>query len=321
MGQCEIMKIATLGECMIELARDRDGRLVQGYGGDTLNTAVYLARLGAKIDYVTALGDDPYSEGMIQAWQIEGVGTDLVIRVPGRLPGLYMIETDTRGERRFFYWRESAPARQLFELSQSSQLLDALADYDVLYLSGITLSLYSETGREVLIGLLAKARDRGCRVAFDSNYRPRSWPDKDAARRIFTQMLERVDIALQTFEDEQALFGDMDPSAAMKRLHGLGITEVVIKLGAQGCMVSSPEGEATVPTSVVDNPVDTTAAGDSFNAAYLAARLCNVPPAEAARNGSRLAGEVICHRGAIIPRQAMPTGLIGPANKVTGPSP
>lgn len=98
----ETMKIATIGECMIELARDRDGRLMQGYGGDTLNTAVYLARLGAKVDYVTALGDDPYSEGMIQAWQAEGVGTDLVIRAPGRLLGLYVIETDARGERRFF---------------------------------------------------------------------------------------------------------------------------------------------------------------------------------------------------------------------------
>lgn len=313
MGRRETMKIATMGECMIELARERDGRLVQGYGGDTLNTAVYLARLGAKVDYVTALGDDPYSEGMIQAWQTEGVGTDLVIRVPGRLPGLYLIETDTRGERRFFYWRDSAPARQLFELPQSSRLIDTLADYDVLYLSGITLSLYSETGREALMSLLAKARDRGCRVAFDSNYRPRSWPDKDAAHRVFTQMIECVDIALQTFEDEQTLFGDANPTDAIKRLHDLGITEVVIKLGAQGCMVSGPEGEATVPTSVVDNPVDTTAAGDSFNAAYLAARLCNASPAEAAHNGGRLAGEVICHRGAIIPRQAMPAGLIGPA--------
>jgi 2-dehydro-3-deoxygluconokinase len=306
------MKVAAIGECMIELSRDRDGRLVQGYGGDTLNTAVYLARLGVPVDYITALGDDPYSEQMIQFWQTEGVGSHLVIRLPGGLPGLYAIETDARGERRFYYWRDSAAARQLFELPQSAELVNALVDYDLLYLSGITLSLYRERGREVLMTLLDRAREGGCQVAFDSNYRVRSWSDPDVARQVFTQLLKHTDIALSTFEDEQALFGDADPGEAIERLHRLGIVEVVIKLGAQGSIVSSPAGKAMIPAMTVATPVDTTAAGDSFNAGYLAARLGGALPEEAARHGSRLAAEVICHRGAIIPRQAMPAGLLGP---------
>lgn len=312
------MKVAAIGECMIELSRERDGRLVQGYGGDTLNTAIYLARLGVPVDYVTALGDDPYSEQMLRSWQAEGVGTDLVMRLPSRLPGLYLIETDAKGERRFYYWRGSAPARQLFELPESARLADTLADYDILYLSGITLSLYSEKGREVLLALLAEARRRACRVAFDSNYRARSWPDPNAARQVFTRLLRHADIALQTLEDEQALFGDADSEETAKRLHGLGVAEVVVKLGAQGSIVFGPQGKTAVPAVSVASPVDTTAAGDSFNAAYLAARLIGVAPEEAARNGSRLAAEVIRHRGAIIPRQAMPAGLLGPAAQDSG---
>ena len=104
-------RVAALGECMIEMVRRPDGTFTMGFGGDTLNTAVYLARLGAPVDYVTALGDDPNSDAMVALWNSEKVGTGHVLRVPGRVPGLYMIETDDKGERRFLYWRDSAPAR------------------------------------------------------------------------------------------------------------------------------------------------------------------------------------------------------------------
>src|SRR4051812_47840529 len=138
------MKIAAIGECMIELSERRGDQCRIGFGGDTLNTAIYLARLGAPVDYVTALGDDGYSDRMLAAWRAEGVGTAQVLRLPGRLPGLYAIETDAAGERRFYYWRDQAPARALFSLPQTPDLVAALAGYDLIYLSGISLSLYGE---------------------------------------------------------------------------------------------------------------------------------------------------------------------------------
>src|ERR1700752_2309842 len=122
-------KVASIGECMIELKEAEDGLYSRGFGGDTLNTAVYLARLGVAVDYVTALGDDPLSDEMVAAWRAERVGTDRVGRMPGRLPGLYLITTDASGQRRFDYWRDSAPARLLFELPQTEQIAAALADY------------------------------------------------------------------------------------------------------------------------------------------------------------------------------------------------
>src|SRR5258707_5984008 len=137
-------RVACIGECMIELSETADGQLWRSYGGDTLNTAVYLARLGVAVDYVTALGDDPFSDQMLEGWGREGVGTTLIPRLFGRLPGLYVIRRDAHGERSFYYWRDRAPARELFDLPQTASIIESLVDCGVLYLSGITLSLYAE---------------------------------------------------------------------------------------------------------------------------------------------------------------------------------
>src|SRR3954468_11199257 len=147
-------RVASIGECMIELRQATDGRLSRGYGGDTLNTAVYLARLGVPVDYVTALGDDPLSDEMVAGWRAERVGTAAVVRLPGKLPGLYMIQTDAAGERRFYHWRDSSAVRSLMSLPQTDDILAALAGYDLVYLSAITLSLYDETGRHKLLAAL-----------------------------------------------------------------------------------------------------------------------------------------------------------------------
>lgn len=290
---------------MIELFRRPDGSLTMGFGGDTLNTAVYMARLGVPVDYVTALGDDPTSAGMIAAWRAEGVGTDHVLRVPGRLPGLYMIETDDTGERRFLYWRDAAPARDLFVLPQSDALLAELERYDLLYLSGISLAVWGERGRAVLFALLDRVRARGGKVAFDTNWRPRLWPDIETARHAFDAMLQRTDIALPGVTDLHDLYGDADADAVLDRVRGAGVTEIVLKLEAPGCIVAGDGPDTPVPAERVETVVDTTAAGDSFSAGYLAARLAGHDAVDAARAAHRLAAVVIQHRGAIIPPEAM----------------
>ncbi len=302
-------RVAALGECMIELFRRPDGALTMGFGGDTLNTAVYLARLGESkgiaVDYVTALGDDPVSAGMIAAWEAEGVGTGHVQRLPGRLPGLYMIETDKAGERRFLYWRDNAPARDLFVQPQSPALIAALEGFDLLYLSGISLAIWGEQGREALFALLKRVRATGGRVAFDTNWRPRLWPDHGVAQRAYDTMLRHTDIALPGVTDLHDLYGDTDAAAVLARVRAAGVPEIALKLEAPGCIVSAPGIDAEVPAERVDTVVDTTAAGDSFSAGYLAARLEGLDPVEAARAAHRLAAIVIQHRGAIIPRAAM----------------
>jgi 2-dehydro-3-deoxygluconokinase len=298
-------RVVCVGEVMIELARGSDGRFGLAYGGDTFNTAVYLARAGVEVAYATALGDDPYSDGVAALAAAEGVGADLIVRAPGRMPGLYLIETDPGGERRFHYWRDTSPARELFELPQWSAVADGLLAARLIYFSGVTLSLYSNNGLGRMLAVIEMARKSGVKIAFDGNFRPRGWKgDVNRTRTVFMEALKRVDIALPTFDDEALLWGDASPEATVERLQAFGIGEIAVKNGPNSALVAAEGSREHVPVPQVVVPVDTTAAGDSFNAAYLAARLSGEAPAAAAATAHRLASEVIRHRGAIVPRAA-----------------
>ncbi len=300
-------RVACIGECMIELRERPDGLLSRSFGGDTLNTATYLARLGVVVDYVTALGTDPFSEAMLAAWREEGVGTSAVVRAPARLPGLYMIQTDAAGERRFSYWREAAPVRDLFRFPEAEAIEAALPAYDLVYLSGITLSLFTEGDRQRLFAALDAVRARGGRIAFDSNFRPRGWPDRDAATRAYRAMLRRSDIAFVSAEDVALLTGrDVGSSDALTAWLADDRMEAVLRVSIGDCDVRQGGQVVPVPYRAAAQVLDTTAAGDSFAAGYLAARLRGEAPETSAHAGHALAGIVIQHVGAIIPRGAMP---------------
>lgn len=297
-------RVACVGECMIELRQAEGGLFSRGYGGDTLNTAVYLARLGARTDYITALGDDSLSEEMIAGWNAEGVGTQRVLRLPGKLPGLYMIQTDARGERRFFHWRESAAARCLMDLPETPGILASLAHYDIVYLSAITLSIFSRDNRTRLIEALMRAKAQGARIVFDTNFRARGWPDPDVARDCFQQAFAASDVVLASTEDLLPLYPEENDDQLLARID---CDEAVLKLLMPASIVRFEGVSQQVNAEPVVRPVvDTTAAGDSFSAAYMAARLAGAAPVEAARAGHRLAGVVTGYPGAIIPREAMP---------------
>ncbi|MGF0237770.1 sugar kinase [Rhodococcus sp. IEGM1300] len=299
------VRIALIGECMIELQQRADGSLQQSFGGDTLNTAVYLSReLGSagRVDYVTALGDDSFSDAMCRSWAEENIGLGMVQRLPGRLPGLYCIQTDAAGERRFLYWRNEAAVRDCFTTAAAAPILDALPDYDVLYFSGITLAVLGAQGREKLLKTVIDARQRGARIVFDNNYRPRLWASVEEARAAYRSLLPYVDLALLTVDDEQALFHFADTDAIFAAYQQIGTPEVVLKRGAETCLIRCDDQVFEVPAQKVELVVDTTAAGDSFSAAYLAGRLKGASPVKAAEAGHWLASRVIQVPGALIPK-------------------
>jgi 2-dehydro-3-deoxygluconokinase len=298
--------VAAIGECMIELRHTDERHLVLAYAGDTLNTAVYLKRsLGeaGTVHYVTAVGDDPYSKQMMAGWHAEGIDTSDVVTVKGLNCGLYLIQVSAAGERSFTYYRSQSAARNLYDTAIPPRDLD---HFGIIFLSGITLSILSDAGRERLWAALAQARSAGAQVAFDTNFRPIGWPSADFARTTVERTLQLTDIALPTFDDEQALWADRDPQACAARLRSHGVGEIVIKVGADGALVAADRGLQHVPARPVEKIVDTTAAGDSFNGAYLASRIRGADPIAAAEAGNELAAVVIGHGGAIIAASGRP---------------
>src|SRR6266404_5754677 len=296
-------RVVAVGEALIEFVRGGDGRFGIGCAGDSFNVAVYLARAGIDAAFATALGDDPYSDAILALAAAEGVASDLVLRTRGRLPGLTVVDADTAGTRRRYDWGADAPARDLFELPDWGRVAEGLTKAKLVYFSGITLSLYSNTGLGRFLALIEMVRQHGVKVAFDGNFRPRGWRgDLSRTRAVFMEALKRIDMALPAYDDEAVLWGDPSPESTVERMQAFGIAEVVVKNGPNSALVAAGSMREHVPVPEVVEPIDTMAAGDGFNAGYLAARLAGAKPIAAVTAAHQLAGQVIRHHGAIMPR-------------------
>jgi 2-dehydro-3-deoxygluconokinase len=308
------LKIALIGECMIELQEIAPGETKQTFGGDTLNTAIYCARLARdlplQIDYVTALGQDSFSDKMTRFWELEGVGSELVLRQEGELPGLYYIELDDQGERIFHYWRSAAAAKKCFEYPESDVILERLADYNGIYLSGISLAILTPQSLAILIQRLSELAARGVSIYFDCNYRPHLWTSKEQAIAIYKQLYGISDIVFLTTEEADILLECVQGHEVHQKLQSFGAKESILKDGENPCTIFSEHEIFEVPAQEVAKVVDTTAAGDSFSAVYLVARRFGCAPVDAARMAHQTAAYVVCHRGAVAPLEQMPvTGL------------
>lgn len=295
----------SIGECMLELASLGGDLLRKGFAGDTFNTAWYAhAFMPAdwRVAYFTALGDDRASDEMQAFMDGAGIGTEFIRRLAGESPGLYMIHLDN-GERSFSYWRSASAARHLAD--EPDALAGAMDQADTLYFSGITLAILPPKARETLLELLSLQRALGKTVAFDPNLRPRLWSSKAEMLQSITDAARTASIILPGFDDEAQHFGDVSVDATIDRYRALGVDSVVVKDGPKGATIASETGTQHVPAHRVDDVVDTTSAGDSFNGAYLAARAAGKSPVDAAAFAAKVAATVIGHPGALIGRKAL----------------
>ncbi len=299
------MRVVCIGECMVEFLRQDDGLWRQGFAGDSLNAAWALRALlpaKAQVDYLTRVGTDAVSDAMLDMFGKAGIGTETIARDPKRTVGLYTIQTDASGERSFSYWRSDSAARGLAE--DAGHLSAALSGADLVYLSGITLAILPPPDRERLFAALRKRGSRPFRVAFDPNFRRRLWPDLAAAAEAVTRMARLADILLPTHDDEAMAFGDTDAQATLARYRASGVCEVVVKDGTRPTLFDTEHGSGQCPVAPVI-AVDTTGAGDSFNGAYLAARLGGATVVAAVAQAQRVSAAVVGQRGALLAPDAL----------------
>ncbi|MCC8234216.1 sugar kinase [Pinisolibacter aquiterrae] len=294
-----------VGEAMVEFAPVEGGLYRRGIAGDTFNTVWYLRRLlGARhtVGYLTGVGTDPASQAMVDFLEDAGIATTRIFRDPERTVGLYVIDLDG-AERRFSYWRDHSAAKRLAD--DPVRLAAALDGAALIHVSGITLAVIEEPGRRRLFAALEEARARGAIVSFDPNVRRRLWRDVEPLRAAMAAAFRLADVALPSFDDETALWGDATPAETVARIAALGVGEIVVKNGAAAAMLWSDGAAVEVASVPVADARDTTGAGDAFGGAYLAARLCGLPALEACRFAHGVAAEVVRHPGALMPETAV----------------
>lgn len=297
-------KIAVIGECMVELFKSKDSSFKQTFGGDSFNCATYLKRSHkkAEVEYITVLGEDELSLKMLNFFHKQNLKTTYVDQLKNKNPGLYIISTKN-GERSFSYWRGEAAAKELFLTKSLKRLEKDLLTFDLIYLSAISLAIMSKEGRANLYKVLTKARAKGVKVAFDSNYRPRLYKHLDEAKTLYLQALKYCDIYLPSYDDEVELWGEISKKEIIKNAIKAGVSEIVISCGKDDVVYYCNEKTSNVKTKQLKKIVDSTSAGDSFNARYLASRLKGKNIEDSIKKASSLASKVIMHQGAIIPKK------------------
>lgn len=296
-GVASVVDIVCLGEPLLEFSQARRAGVihyVQGYGGDTSNCAVAAARQGAKVGYLTALGDDVFGQAFLDLWRAEGIDVSHVAIDAAAHTGVYFISY-RGGEHRFSYLRRGSAASRL---GPADLPLGYIRDAGLLHVSGISQAI-SDSACDAVFEALKTARQAGVTTSYDTNLRLKLWP-LERARAIIHTGVSMADIALPGLEDARALTGLDDPAAIIDFYLSLGPRIVALKMGGQGAIVASADGHTRIaPHSVAS--VDATGAGDTFDGAFLAELVRGRDMASAARYANIAAGLSTLGRGAVEP--------------------
>ncbi len=295
------MRVAVIGECMVEFYSNNNTEYYQSFAGDTFNTAYYLKQINPKleVEFISVVGNDVLSKAMLDFFHIHGINTNYIDTLENKTVGLYMIHT-LNGERSFSYWRDNSAAKELFTTSNLTKLKNELKTFDLIYFSAITLAIMSKNGRKNFFKIIKDLRKNGVIVAYDSNYRQKLYEYKNDALNQNKQALKNCDIYLPSMEDERSKQNTLKSKNLIKKAINFGVNEIVIKNGDKNIIYCSNGKIHKYKINSLKNVVDTTAAGDSFNGAYLASRLKQKSIENAIRIASKTAKKVIMSKGAII---------------------
>jgi 2-dehydro-3-deoxygluconokinase len=292
-----------IGECMVELSFSAQNKLQHSFAGDTYNSLVYAKRWHNELDcyFLTGIGQDSFSTLMSKHWQQHGISDEFALTSGAHNVGIYAIKNDTNGERHFDYWRKGSAATQLMSLIEQSGSESHWPHFDLVYFSGISLGILSDDDKARFIKLVTRLKAKGSKIAFDPNYRPKMWVNKDHAIHWLEAAYSVSDIVLPGTEDHQDLLGHTSVTEIVDYCNKYDVDELIIKAGKQG-MFAFDAGQAVchVPFTPADKQLDTTAAGDSFAGVYLACRMANTPIKSSIEQASAAAGLVVQHQGAIV---------------------
>jgi 2-dehydro-3-deoxygluconokinase len=296
-----VTRVLVVGEPLVELLEEPSGAVRRGFGGDALNLAVYLARVSPTIHVIlaTAVGSDTDSDALLSLSRDERIDDRYIRRVAGAELGRYRVTIDGSGERTFMYERSESPFRDALA---GDEALPDPGSIDALCFSGIAVAVLRDARRTTLFGYAEAVRKAGGMVVYDPNHRPALWADDPDAREWTARIAPIADVLIASAEDGRELMQVERTVEIARAFHAIGAREVVVTDGPGPCVVSYQGAVATIDAVSPLQVIDTTAAGDAFDAGYIAARLRGETPERSAAVGHASAATVVGHRGALAPR-------------------
>jgi 2-dehydro-3-deoxygluconokinase len=293
---------------MIELSQSNElGEYKQSFAGDVFNTGVYIKRClkeSAQVSFLSVIGQDKMSDNFLSLMANEQVNSRYLYRCESNKMGLYIINIDQYGERTFDYWRENSAAKQLMKLIEQDNDKMDFSSVTTLFFSGISIAILSAEDLLDFWEFIESRRSSGCQIVFDPNYRPALWASPIKAKEAFEIAYSLSDVVLPGVDDHKSLYNHESAAEIATHLEAKGINEIIIKNGDLEVLVSVEGQRSQIDITPVTEVVDTTSAGDAFNGGYLSARQSGKSVEDAVNYAASVAGCVIQHKGAIVPKSS-----------------
>lgn len=291
--------VVALGEAMVEFNQTRAGEphYQQGFGGDTSNAIIAAARAGARTAYLSRIGADALGQRLLSLWAQEQVDTHVVEQDPQAATGIYFVSHGPQGHE-FSYLRAHSAASRMNPAWLAGTPASCIAQAQWLHVSGISMAI-SDTACDTVFAAMALARTAGTQVAFDANLRLKLWP-LARAQACIRQAISLCDLFLPSYDDMVTLTGLTDAHAIIDWSHAQGVPQVVLKLGAEGAIVSpAPHAARTTVAGQSVTAVDATGAGDCFSGNLLARLAAGDPLLSAAQYANAAAALTVQGFGAV----------------------
>ena len=293
------IKICAIGECMMELTNAKHALYSQSIAGDTLNFTSYLDKKIFNTSYFTAVGTSDVSKRVISFLQKQKIKTNLVSRISSHEIGLYLIENSKVGEKIFYYWRDNSAAKFFFNNQNIKQYQNQLKKFQYVYFSGITLSLFDNNNFHKFLSLIEFLKKKQIKIIFDFNIRIKRWSKKKLFS-YFSKILPFVDILFASGEDLNFFKSDASLKTFKNLIQKYNIEHGIYRNNARLNYSFYKDKRYFIKNKIKNKVIDTSGAGDGYNAVYISKFIKFNDPQKALHAASEIGAKIIMKKGAIV---------------------
>ena len=293
------IKLCSIGECMVEISNIKNNIYKQSIAGDTLNFCSYLDKSFFDVYFFTALGNTLLSRETLKFISNRNILNNFIFTEKNKEIGLYLIHNDNSGEKKFFYWRDNSAAKLFFNKVNYIKYIKFFKKFNYIYFSGITLSILNNSSLSKFSLFLMKLKKQNIKVVFDLNIRISRWKIKNLENSL-KLILPHVDMLFASGEDLSFLKKNNNVSIFHDLINQYNISHGIYRKNATINYSFFNKKKYIKKNKVVKKIVDSSGAGDGYNAAYLTNFIKTNNPQLALNQGSKLGSRIVMKKGAII---------------------